>query len=104
MREPCYKCKFEYKPIDREPCEHCSDEYIKSGDHPAFQWAKRPTNYDLLIRKTPEELAGFLAPFTCPPIRFNKDTGEIACPENKEPSMSDCEWCVLDWLKQEAET
>ena len=60
MREPCYKCKFEHKPIDIEPCEHCSDVYIKTGDHPAFQHAKPTTNYDCIISKTPEELARWI--------------------------------------------
>lgn len=95
MREPCYKCKFEHKPIDREPCEHCSDEYIKSGDHPAFQWAKRPTNYERLIRKTPEEMAEFIG----------GDPMHDICPNNCQDDLDrPCKVCVLDWLKQEADT
>lgn len=31
MREPCYKCKFEHKPIDIEPCEHCSIVFQEEG-------------------------------------------------------------------------
>lgn len=27
-----------------EPCEYCSDEYVESGDHPAFKPIK-PKNY-----------------------------------------------------------
>lgn len=83
MREPCYKCKFEDKPITAEPCDHCSDVYIKTGDHPAFQYAKPITNYDRLIRKTPEELAGWLSR-----------------PPGTWVYKSKTEW--LDWLKQEA--
>ena len=87
MREPCYKCKFENKPIDREPCEHCSDEYMKSGDHPAFQWAKSPTRADRIRRMTDEELAEFLYVKTC---------------EDGYPQFGTMqEW--LDWLKQESE-
>lgn len=70
MREPCYKCKFEHKPIDIEPCEHCSDEYMKSGDHPAFQWAKSPTNADRIRAMTDEELAEFIT---------NTDFCELLC-------------------------
>ena len=81
MREPCYKCKFEHKPIDIEPCEHCSDEYMKSGDHPAFQWAKSPTNADRIRAMTDEELADALS----------------LVQRNQKLDMP---W--LDWLKQEA--
>lgn len=57
MREPCYKCKFENKPIDKEPCEHCSDEYMNSGDHPAFEYSKKQTHYDEIRAMSIEELA-----------------------------------------------
>ena len=63
---------------------------------------KPTTNYDRIISKTPEEFAEYLAPCACPPIRFNKNTGDIVCPVNKEPSASGCKSCWLDWLKQEA--
>lgn len=66
------------------------------------QEPKPSTNYDRIISKSLEELAEYLAPCACPPIRFNKNTGDIVCPENKEPSASDCKTCWLDWLKQEA--
>ena len=94
MRKPCHKCKFKYKPIDQEPCKHCSDEYIKSGDHPAFQWAKSPTNYDLLIRKTPEELAEW----------FNTMNGiDKICPDyGAHNCQESCRKCWLNWLEQEA--
>ena len=98
MREPCYKCKFEHKPIDQEPCEHCSDEYMKSGDHPAFQWAKSPSNADRVREMTDEELAEWLKnirySWTCLP----RDNGN-RCADFKD----DCKACWLDWLKQEAE-
>lgn len=86
MREPCYKCKFEHRPIEREPCEYCSDEYIKSGDHPSFQWAKSPTNYVRLHTMNIEELARELC---------YVETGVTTYSEQIY-----LHW--LDWLKQEA--
>jgi hypothetical protein len=86
MREPCYKCKFEDKPITAEPCDHCSDVYIKTGDHPAFQYAKPITNYDRIISKTPEELAEWIE--------------DIAPHQSFAFFLNGKTW--LDWLKQEA--
>lgn len=63
---------------------------------------KIPTNADRFRVMTDKELAGYLAPCACPPIRFNKNTGAIVCPVNEEPCESDCLSCWLDWLKQEA--
>lgn len=48
------------------------------------------THYDLLIRKTPEEMAKFLTEYRC----VHK------APHCKE---ANCEQCWLNWLKQEAE-
>ena len=57
------------------------------------------TNYDLLISKTPEELAKYLTQawydgpvFECPARFF---VGVDRCAEVK-----DCEDCFLDWLNQ----
>lgn len=47
------------------------------------------THYDLLIKKTPEEMAKFLTEYRC----VHK------APYCKE---ANCEQCWLDWLKQEA--
>lgn len=100
MKEPCYKCKFEHKPIDREPCEHCSDTYIRTGDHPAFQWSKALTNYERLIRKTLEEMAEFLnQDGDCPPERMFPDS----CPNCDRVTPKVCHDCWLDWLKQEVD-
>jgi hypothetical protein len=71
-----------------EPCEHCSDVYIKTGDHPAFQSAKPITNYERLIRKTPEEMAAWIADH---PVVSEYDENN---PQHKA-------W--LDWLKQEVD-
>lgn len=48
------------------------------------------TNYDRIIRKTPEELAEFLAEYRC---------------VHKAPHCmeTNCAQCWLDWLRQEAE-
>ncbi len=88
MRQPCYKCRFEHKPIDTEPCEYCSNEYMNSGDHPAFEWSKKPTNYDRLISKTPEELARWIA-------------DELVEPGYYKGNEAYELW--LDWLKEEAD-
>ena len=97
MREPCYKCKFEHKPIDIEPCEHCSDEYMKSGDHPAFQWAKSPTNADRIRAMTDEELAEWFYSGDFPWCNFEEDV--VPCPYEEMPDP--CEHCLLEWLKEE---
>lgn len=103
MREPCYKCKFELKPIDQEPCEHCSDEYMKSGDHPAFRWAKSPTNYDRLRMMRVEELAKLFAGWI-------QDCGcnSVPCKDlcKKDMDSDEVKPCAdywLDWLRQESE-
>jgi hypothetical protein len=99
MREPCYKCKFEDKPITAEPCDHCSDVCIKTGDHPAFQYAKPITNYDRIISKTPEELAGWLDRIR---LCCTTDLCGRSCPlsgicySNAESPKE-----TIDWLKQE---
>ena len=51
---------------------------------------KPATHYDLLIRKTPEEMAEFLTQYRC----VHK------APHCKE---ANCKQCWLNWLKQEAE-
>lgn len=91
MREPCYKCRYEHKPIDTEPCEHCSDEYMNSGDHPAFEYSKKQTHYDEIHAMSVEELAWEL----CRIIRmpFYKDDSEIDAYEVD---------CWARWLRQEA--
>lgn len=73
--------------------------------HRCFAYSPKPkptTNADRIRAMTDEELADYLAPCACPPIRFNKNTGDIVCPVNKEPCESDCKHCWLDWLKEEA--
>ena len=90
----CDSCKhkeLEHK-FDKWPCMDCCD-----GDR------RDPVrNADRIRAMTDEELAEYLAPCACPPIRFNKNTGDIVCPVNKEPCESDCKSCWLDWLKEEA--
>ena len=101
MREPCYKCKFEHKPIDREPCEHCSDVYIKTGDHPAFQYAKPTTQYDRIISKTPEELAEWIETIAnCDSCQYSWSLGK--CRGGDGTSHATCRLKWLEWLQQEA--
>lgn len=59
------------------------------------------TQGDFIRSIADEKLAEYLAPCACPPIRFNKNTGDIICPVNKKPCESDCKHCWIDWLKKE---
>ena len=57
------------------------------------------TNYDRLIRKTPEEMAQIIVS-GCPP-----DYPKGECREyEKNDGNLDCPKCWLDWLLHEAET
>lgn len=55
----------------------------------------KPTNYDRIIRKTPEELASIFSKYVdcrlCPVERWHCD---------RDPA--ECKGVWLDWLKQEA--
>lgn len=98
MREPCYKCRFEHKPIDTEPCAYCSDEYMNSGDHPSFQWSKKRTHYDEIHAMNAEELAEYLAERSVAPSCTGK------CHKDYEvygEQRTFCHNCWLDWLRQE---
>lgn len=57
------------------------------------------TNYQRLVRKTPEELAEWLNQGCCPSDHGGTDIG------NKKGYCSDysCKDCWLDWMMQEAE-
>lgn len=59
------------------------------------------THGDSIRSMTNEKLAEYLAPCACPPLRFNKNTGDIVCPINKEPCESDCKHCCIDYLERE---
>lgn len=70
------------------------------GTGPAWNCKKRIkpiTNYEKLIRKTPEELAGIMVS-DCPPDYPHGDCREY----EKNDGNLDCPKCWLDWLKQEA--
>lgn len=58
---------------------------------------KPQTNYELLISKTPEELANFLGELT--------NNGDFAlCPDsNCTCGITGCAGCWLDWLKSQVE-
>lgn len=78
----CYPCK----PTQPE-CGEC-------------EFAKPQTNYDLIISKTPEELADSFASRCCPVKYEYYNCGEI---NKKEFSWEDCKSCWLDWLKAPVE-
>ena len=61
--------------------------------------SKIVTNYDLLISKTPEELAEIMVG-DCPPNYPHGDCHEY---ERYDGNL-DCCKCWLDWLKSPAET
>lgn len=89
----CHKCKYEVS-------AECVPRSQKIGFPNCFQ--NTITHYDSLRAMSDEELAEYLAPCACPPKRFSKDTGDIVCPVNKEPSRADCKQCWLGWLREEA--
>ena len=63
---------------------------------------KPATNYDRLIRKTPEELAHWIDEHECAswcPDNPRVDMETKECLEND----GECWKCVLDWLKEEGE-
>jgi len=104
MTDYCLTCLYEDYDGAEEPCINCVGV---GGKRPSEYFPKKPqkpiTNADRIRSMSDEELAEYLAPCACPPIRFNKNTGDIVCPVNKEPSASDCKSCWLDWLKEEAD-
>lgn len=70
------------------------------GDEPCE--GRRPTNYDRIISKTPEELAEWINNFYgsadwCP-VDAPVDPVTRKCLVH-----DDCAECIVDWLKQEAE-
>lgn len=62
----------------------------------AFAPPKSTTNYDLFVRKSPEELAEFMADQSCPP---GEDLSECCFGKPEPPSKKTCTKCWLDWLK-----
>lgn len=73
-----------------EDCPHCVFEKTESNCRGCFEGShykpKPVTHYDLLVSKSPEELAKHLC---CPwSICQNMDV--------------ECNKCLLDWLKEEA--
>lgn len=87
---------------ERDACS-CGGDKSKCDFYPSVrEEEKKPvTHYDRIVSKSPEELAGYLAPCACPPIYFT-ETGVIDCPE--EPYESACKNCWLEYLKREVET
>ena len=75
-------------------CTNCN-HYFRKDDFPmcVLDGAPKPvTNYDLLIRKTPEELAEFIG----------GDPMHDICPNDcfEDPDRP-CKVCALKWLKEE---
>lgn len=66
-----------------------------------FNTIEVKTNYDVVVSKTPEELAHWIRDYWvaawCP-------ENAPVDPETKDCLMHDgkCELCILDWLRQEA--
>lgn len=84
--EICKRCKLAKK------CGASSESDFCLNYEPSSQ-----TNYDLLISKTPEELA-VICEDGCPP--------QYECPPIKREEMglrSVCQKCWLDWLKSPVE-
>lgn len=85
---------------ERDACSCCGDK-SKCDFYPSVrEEGKKPvTNYDRIIRKSPEELAVLFEDMgDCPPR---------ACPHDGEGAnvtRKDCLACWIDWLKQEVST
>lgn len=69
------------------PSESTANEPV-----PDYRVKKPMTNYDLLISKTPEELAEYIRVFF-PEV----------CPPGNCPGEDSCYKCWLDWLKSPVE-
>ena len=78
-------------------CLNCN-AYFKSSEFYGNREVKKPTNYDVIIRKTPEEIAEWIDSQVGSSDWCDKDrlVGG-AC-----KSIS-CIECILEWLRQEAE-
>lgn len=77
----------------------CSDNRKKIwGSCPAFilKTAKPITNYDRLIRKTPEEMARTI-------VEWLADAAEICGEDRKTFDLAAAEKYALDWLKSPVE-
>lgn len=87
----CYNCGA---PISKETCEGFP-EVCEHWIH------KKPlTNYDLLIRKTPEEMAEWMAKNQdCYACVYSDDEGRCI----KARKGRHCQEILLDWLKSPAE-
>ena len=94
----CFSCvrKKDYDP--KFGYYGCNLSGQECKDYSMFEPKVKPkpiTNYDLLIRKTPEELAEFIAnAVDCCNCKHPRN----GCSENDET----CAACWLDWLKEEA--
>lgn len=79
---------------ERDACS-CGGDKSKCDFYPTVREEEKKslTNYDLVVRKTPEELAEF----------FGSDPLHNICPNNCQDDFDrPCKVCVLNWLKQEA--
>ncbi len=98
------------KPIPNSICDDClNSECVWRApswgiDPPAMDCPEKKTppatNYDRIIRKTPEDLAEFILKIKghCKAATF----GPFECPYT-ENFTTDCVKCWLDWLKEAAE-
>ena len=105
MSGTCFECKFMRQRTDLEPCEHCTNVFAMTGIHPNFEAKRKPiTNYDLLIRKTPEEMAEFMVEFMIDKCKGRKCQLPplLGMPFENYVIQSQCKKCWLNWLMQEA--
>ena len=106
----CHVGRQEHIGWNVEACEdYSAEKHIRKCDEcgitPAYEggvfcaYCKPETNYDQITRKTPEEFAAWLDE------EYGKcewcDVDRIG---ESECETRDCKLCILDWLRQEAET
>ena len=93
-----HECGVCYGTKEKEPCS-CGGDPAKCDFYEEVREKHiHRTNYDLIISKTPEELAEIMVS-DCPP---NYPHGECREYEKNDGNL-DCFKCWLDWLKSPAE-
>ena len=93
----CKTCMWVYHMVSRNPTAPCED----CKDYDKWQTTKQ-TNADRIRSMSDEKLAHFIDEFWSAP--WCPDEPPIDS-ETKECMMheGECELCILDWLKQEAD-
>ena len=89
----CFNCRYWYVYDHKWPCDVCVDH---------DKWERRVLlNYDLIVHKSPEELAKWLDERVSDCPWCNPDSPVV--PGSNECECFDCSMCCQEWLMKEAE-